>query len=418
MLEPTAAMTYKAIIHITQAPRSQDQTKLFDVILSYIADYLSSRFSITFDSPRFVSGQTYKAEQDGYSIRSAPLFQENGAQEPVQWAVSVRCRDVSNKRRNWINHIGLEQQDDGSFILYYAEYCAVHQAGSIVHFKTPASAPPVLLKMLMGCRSLCCFSGVDPLVYTPWHLVETGIEDFVSILYDTKRTVPIVLITCPELVDTRLLVSKTLGNVSVYCMDDYKTHALLCKELPVELCFSWGAIKIYMPFGVNRTYHFTIPYQDVAELGSEGITDAIYRAFCTCLTGDERRAFVSLDCIYETFKQRNSDKLKAQAAALSEECQRLRAANEQLVREQSEMSAELTSIRDRLEQSDVLAYEELISEASNEVSQLKHGLSILTERLYADPKEEISAEGLECDALRDLAMALRTFQALSINHRG
>ncbi len=49
---------------------------------------------------------------------------------------------------------------------------------------------------------------------------------------------------------------------------------------------------------------------------------------------------------------------------------------------------------------------------------MKQGLSLLTERLYANPREDVSAEGLACDELRDLAVALRTFQALSLNRHG
>lgn len=413
MLEQTSTLAYKSIAHIVREPQKFDGPSLFESILTYVASYLKNRFSLTIDE-RFISGSPFKSSTDGCMLQTVILRPDEGKQDKLRWAVYVRVKDNFNRRRTWIDHIGLKQHNNDSFTLYFAEYYITHQAGSLISFKPPRISPPALLKELIHSPAFSCMNGSYRLTDVPWIIIAEELDEFISLMYDRKRTLPIVVVTCPDMVSLSTLCSKTTCNLIVCCLDDFGTYANLCSKLPPSLQFQWDTIKIFMPFSSEKAYHTMLQFPDIADMGSEGVCDALYRAFCTCLTADERRAFINVDTIYDILRARDLDKLREQNESLRLECKKLKKDNGMLETDKQQLSSALDAVMIKLQRSESTDYEDLLDESYQESAKLKHGINMLISQIYNDPRGLISiAAEDECQEIIDMAAALRTLQSIS-----
>jgi len=418
MPESSGTPIYKVILKIIPASKEAEPVNLFETVLSCIADYLERRFSLRLNRSIFCSGQPYSIANSSTKLHTAIIKTESRTFERFHWAASIHFRDPINPRLNWTYHIGVEQAKPTELILCATENYFYYCAGSFSCSKSPQPALLPLIKDLLNAPAISCVSGAHRLTDAPWDISPEDVQDFLALLNNPKRTVPLVVVACQDPVDPHLICSRTIGNLIVCCVKDLNTYAALCGVLPPEHQFQWGSIKVFLPIAIKNAFHPPISYQQITALGAEGVAGIIYQAFCTCMTAAERKIFVSLETIQESLAIRNLSDLKLQNATLDRECNLLRKQNEELQSSQRELSDQLDFFKTKLEQSDTPTYELLLTDAIKDNDRLKKCLSLLTNRLYANPKEPLTTEGLEdCAEVCELALALRTFQALSFNPR-
>ncbi len=418
MPESTTTLTYKCILHIRSKQLESQQHPLLQTVLTSIANYLESRFALSLNRDRFISGFPYKIESNGAKMQTVLLQPSADGDARSQWAVSVRVQGLFNRRHVWRNRIGIDEISKDSIILYFAEYFSFYQAGSLKNYEAHDYAPPILLRDFLHSPSFDCMSGSCRLTDIPWLLLDDDISDFLDQLHDPNRMIPIVVVTCPDMVSMTALCARTVGNLVICYLNNLGTFTSLSQHLPVELQFPWNSIKVFLPLTSSKAFHLTISYQEIAKLGSDGTVAALYRAFCTCFTAAERHAFVSLESIAEIIKQRFLLSLRSQNTNLREQCALLSAECESLRLSLQELKTKPTTplICDSTPP-EPSPYEELFENVSHEMVTIKQSITLLTDRLCTNPRDMLSTDGFEkCAEVYDLAIALRTFQSLLITH--
>ena len=241
----------------------------------------------------------------------------------------------------------------------------------------------------------------------PWALTESDIEEFVHLLYDQGRTLPIALITCPDLVSPSALCRLALGNLIVCWLDDPQVFDLLCDRLPQNLLFPWDSVKVFLPFSKGECFHPVLRPEDIQRMGGQEALAGIYRAYCTCPTGDERRTFIDLDAVYSLLRSQSITNMKEQIDQLRNHADQLEHENSRLHEQCAAVENVRLALEEKLAASDIPAYEALLEESTENAEQLRSGIQAFTEALYSKNDSALSEQCCsEIPALKQLAEAI------------
>lgn len=414
MLEPSSVAAYKSIFQIVPAiPNCSD---FLDTLYMIIYHDISAQIGFLPDYQRFRSGMQYKSEDETLMLRTVFLRSEDPEISPFRWALLLRSRDRLARRRTWILHIGLSWQSDASVSFNLALQYSDHQAGSMSLLVPPVVQPPVLLQKLLTHPALACLSGASLIPASPIHLTVEAFPDILHCIFDPTRTFPIVLITCPDLINPSALYAKSQGNLIICWLDDYLSYEHLCESLPPEMQFPWDAVKMFIPMASKQPYHPTFAVEDITRMDSEAALEGICRSFCVCPTGAERRAFVTVDGLYSLYKERKVMRLQADNEQLLRECQHFKQMTKSLTESQARLSAELEACKTRDAEKTDASWEELLNESLQENEKLKKGLSRIISGLFDDLNSPLLSDDLDgCPELHELAVAIRTFRGILIN---
>lgn len=416
MLEPSSVPVYKAIFKIV--PAMTKESDFLETIYTVIHRDITMHIGFVPDFRRFCIGMQHKSEDETIMLRTASFRPDAQETSPRQWALSLRSRDRFLRRRTWILQIGLSWQENSAVAFCLALHCSDHQAGSMTVMTPPNIQPPALLQKLLHHPELTCLSGSSCIPASPIHLMAEDFSDFQQCIFDPARTFPVVLITCPDLVSPTALYAKSLGNLIVCWLDDYRSYERLCELLPPELQFPWDAVKIIMPGTSRQTYHPTLSIENITGMGGEAVLEGICRAFCICPTGAERRAFVTVDGLYSLFKERTYTLLRSEHERLQKESERLSHTIQELTANQAQLSAELDACKAQANSSQDSSWEELLNESLQENEKLKKGVSQLTSHLFDDLNIPFFPDESDiCPELHDLTVAIRAFRNLMVNHQ-
>jgi hypothetical protein len=202
-------------------------------------------------------------------------------------------------------NFGLRRESRESVRLYYAIGYYDHLAGA---FSCPA--PPMieqggLLDRFLDGEQLVCVSGSYPLPPVAVELSRAALTEFFNILEDPDRSVPLVLICCPDLLDPCWLQNIARGNLIVYWSDDMSVLARLNDSLAQPLQVEWDSIRVFLPLGETEQYHPSFSCADINRVGSDELIAGFYQAYCQSLRAEDRREFVTLDDILRLRDNRN-----------------------------------------------------------------------------------------------------------------
>ncbi len=414
MLEPSSVFVYKSIFQIT--PAIADDPNFLETLFTIIYRDCASQSTIAPDFRRFRNGMHSKSDDGALMLRTVFLRPQDLEASPFQWAMLLRSRDCSVRRRTWNLHIGLRWQKSSAVTFSLALQCSDHQAGSLSVLPPPAVQPPLLLHKLLHHPALFCSSGTSQLSDSPIQLTTVDFPDFLHCIFDSTRTFPVVLITCSDLVNPSTLYDRSLGNLIVCWIDDYLAYDRLRESLPPEMQFTWDAVKIFMPVASKQPYHPAINIESISGLGGEAVIDSICRAYCMCPTGAERRAFVTLGGLYDQYRKQTTEQIHVENDQLQKECQRLSQTIQSLTESQTQLSAELDACKTQLSQMHAVSWEELLNESLQENEKLKKGLSQIISSLFDNLNSPLLSDELDgCPELHELAVAIRTFRNLLIS---
>lgn len=129
-------------------------------------------------------------------------------------------------------------------------------------------------------------------------LIPQWIDRFLELLYDGGRSLPVIMITCPDLISPGELQRQLLGNAIVCFCDDPNTIFLLNDRLPPSCSVPLDSIRTYLPFTRDerrQPVHPIIALPDIQRLGSQEIYAAFRQAYCENLRASERSAFITVD---------------------------------------------------------------------------------------------------------------------------
>ena len=305
---------------------------------------------------------------------------ESGA--TLEWALRVKARDRIMRRRNWLVHIGIRMESENEATLYFAQFYYDHLAGSFSVVKAPVLPPSSLFFMLMQNPRIVCKAGSFPLPHGAVALDETLVDSFLDCVRDPQRQIPMLLITCPDLLSPSEVAKHLAGNVIVCWLDEENILRAINQALAPDIFIKWDSIQVLLPFSQEVNYHPAFPISDISRMGNGQMVSLLHQAYCESFRADDRRAFVTVDSINLQRDHKAMSALQERLVSLSAEAVRLRESNARLETEREQLQKEYDSLIDKNQQAELAAYEAMLNESIAQTDRLKMGIVSLTQRLY------------------------------------
>ena len=382
MLDVSYQMAHKAVFHVTlTTPASH--INLMTMLQGIIYDYVRHEFSCVLEWPRFCGFYQMESPDKRVGLQTA-YARERTDGEKTDWAVRIKSRDYAVKRRNWLTHIGVHVETPTEAIVYYAQLYHDHLAGSFSASKPIESEPPGFYTKLMSIKRLECRTGAFPIPSVAIPISMDIVEDFVKLARDPDRHIPLLLISCPDLMDPDVAARKFVGNLVVCWLDDMKLMNEINGKLAPDMYIEWDSVQVILPFDEKpqKQFHPSFMASDMTRLGSMHALNMLYRAFCTALRADDRRAFVSADSLFREKDRKAYQLLQERYQALMTEKNALTESNEHLLASLSSLQREFDKLKDDNLKQENSALEQLLGEAQAKREGIQSSIADLTQRLY------------------------------------
>ena len=398
---------YKAQFHIGSDEKRSEQT--FDEVLALLYEYLANIAGSDYSFDQYKAQKGFVSENKNTRFKVA-LMPETPQSAMVLLAVKISEKDNRILRRTWETHINAElEKGSKSVILRYALFYKDYTYNSMTEFPPPELYTPLLVKNLAEDSLLQCRVGEYKLPYTAIPLTSQSANVFFDLLFDQKRELPIVVITCPDIVDADEVAEATIGNAIVFFSDDYFFLEEVNGTLPEKLKIAFDAIHTYQIAKVGNTYSYIIQSKTLALYENRSIANVMRHAFCECMSNQQQYRFFTVDEIEEMAEFQKSiavakenDALTKQNKRLAKEVDELSAANETL----TARNIELEKIAGSDPYADAMEYNEQWTLAEKKIEKMDQQLEKIASDLYEsriptlDEKPETVAIGCLVQALR------------------
>lgn len=401
MLDIGYQLNQKAIFRIVKASTCVDD--LLELLQGVIYDYLRAAFSIEMEWSRFCNGGTLITESQQKKLVTVRL-QEHGQDE--EWALKLKLRDPMLRRRNWIMHIGIRVEGDYSASLYFAQLYSDHLAGSFAKFDAPYFCIPSLFTSLLCNQRIDCLMGTLPLPVCAIELNESMINDFQQIIFEPERQLPVILISCPDLLNPDDAANLLLGNAAVFWTDDPVLFDLISEVLSPAVDIRWDSIQVLLPILRQDMFHPSILATEFTRMGRQQALHSLRQAYCASLRAEERREFITVDDIYNKRDRMATLALHEKLNQTLKELSSAQTLNETLSKELDSARMEAGKRANADLQRDMDTLEEMVTEASGNYSRLRQAVDSLTSRLYACMGVGFSPEDREDSCISELERAI------------
>jgi hypothetical protein len=330
----TTKLYYKAQFNVSQ---NGDTGTLHDNVLMFVYDYIMSIAGLPVTFEQFLTQRIY--ETFDHALRMEIALQP--AEPPVNeriWSVMVRKNDETVSRRSWVTHVNIRYTEGADNLpVMFAEFCQDYTRHSFGHFPAPVlDTPPFVTKLLRDNVLFCAVCGY-PFPYAAIRLDNQMANVFLDLLFHPDRKAPLVVITCPEAVDPGQAAEATLANAIVFYSLDSGVIARINGKLPDYLRIAPDAVQTYHGRKNGIISMRVMLTETIQRIGGAGIALSLRRAYCECMSHEERRAFKTTGDIVEMNLRREkhglaekSAELQAQNDAQLQEIERLRAEKRQL----------------------------------------------------------------------------------------
>jgi hypothetical protein len=412
----------KAVLMFTFGLDSPRRMSLLDIVQGVWFDYLQENLGITLDWYAFthrcqvneregaVKLQTAYMPQQLYRAvctdtraktilgESIDLSQTTDPSATVAWALSVRLHDPAVKRRNWSIQASLQMLSPSRLKLFYAVSYYDHYAGSFHALRPPMLPIPDPMDALLAQDNLCCLCGRFPLPLAPVELNHSTFPRFWDMLRDEQRNLPIVLMTCFDWAHPEEVHAIVRGNAVVYWCDDASVLTHLNALLSEELRVGQGCMRVF--FRLNSGIHHPLFTADDVERmgGEEKILYGLYQAYCQDFRSEDRRAFLTVNDLYELYNLSTQANLRDQVNLGKAENEKLHQWIAEMTDQQSELREQCAQMTQKVAavdsdacealrsqfKAETEAYEALLNESMTENDALKSAISAITLQLYTD----------------------------------
>lgn len=379
MLETTYRMTQKAIFHISLQPGLS--IGLLEVIQGIVYDYVRKTYMFEADWPRFC---TYGQEETNDQILRLQTAIYRDGDNKIDWALRLKTRDRAQRRRNWLCNISVHMESANEATLFYAHMYSNHLAGSFADAKLPLITIPSLFASLLHHPRILCKSGNYPLPDKATALDDDFVNDFIALVCDPDRHIPVVLIMCPDLLSPSLTAQQMIGNAIIYWLDDFQLFQEIQAQLKTEIDLVWDTVQILLPMTSDGKppFHPVLTASDISRYGQEQTLAMLRQAYCTNLRSDERRSFVTLEELRQRRDRENIAALQNHVLALTEDTKALRSNNEMLVSELEALKKKYEEETDIKLKEDVVSLESMLTDSMNQYEAIKAGIQALIQQLY------------------------------------
>lgn len=405
MIESTFKLAQKAALRIRPAHNHHPSFQLLTFLQSIIYENIQKEYDLELNWERFCTyGQEESADQTR-RIQTITLYDE-AENRPTQWALKLSFRDRSVRRRKWQLHISVDMKDADTAVLYYALMYCDHMAGSFSVLKPPVIIPPSLLPSLNQNPRLLCCCGSYQLPYGAIAIDEQNIQTIAALLHDPEREIPVVLITCPDLVSPSRAEKMLFANAVVCWLDDMDMLEAVNSALSPQIYVEWDSIQVILPQIPEQSQHLRLRISDISRLGEDSVIALLRQAYCESLRGDDRRAFITVDDIFRQRDKQSSLCLQRRLTDIMEECNRLRTEIAAVKAENSSLRQQNDALSTDKCKQEISSYEALLSESMEQYDLLRNSILDLTQRLYGSLGQEFIPESKGEACLCDLEHAI------------
>lgn len=351
-----------------------------DLVLGILYDQIHESFTLSTTWENFTHGGKFSSQDDWAKGRTAYTEPD---EEHSLWALQLKLRDPYISRRRWVYNIGLRRMAAGSAMLHYAKCCYDHMAGSINEPKPITLSRDSLLDPIFYNNYIQCMCGKEVLPTAPIELCHTSMPNFLDILKDELRTIPIILITCTWLLSPEVIQDFLLGNAVIYWCDDSSVVMHLNSILPQNLYTPWNSVHVFVPICSDKVYHPVYTYEDIQRMGSNAFHDGLQQAYCRSLRAEDQRNFINVNEVYRCRDRVYINTLLARYQKSSGEISELNKLIDTLKAENQSLNEQMQVINTQKTNMEITEYESLLSDTMAELDMLKNGISALSVRLYS-----------------------------------
>ena len=380
-MDTTYRVTQKGVFNIhSQRKNGED---LLTELQSIIYNYIRNRFSYQMDWQAFRSNGHEETGNRHFSIQTVICKGYGKDDDSTIWAMRIRFQDQNLYRRTWYLHVSVFTELPQKAKLYYAEMYCDYLAGSLTPLRAPYITTPGLFRSLIQSSSIMCKTGQCPLTAGAILIDDAVVQDVITLIRDTERSIPIILIMCPDLLNPQITASQMLGNAIICVLDDYRIFQVMQAELWNILHLKWDTVQIIMPFGKDNSYHPMFTASEVANLGQQYILTMFRQAYCENMRAVEKRSFITVDDILRWQEREKISQMLNRFSTIEKLNTSLKEENERITNEldlvkkqcTDESQAQLTTEYDQLEA--------LLDESMEKYETLKQGIIELTQKLYS-----------------------------------
>ncbi len=331
-------------------------------VIKFVYEYVCDMFDSPIAYDAFQKQGAFSTFEQTIKANVMSLSDDTGCSQ--KWALSLRMFDPDIRRRQWTIDIGIQQSEVDTLTLGYIEQYADYTVGSLTPFPSPQAETPIFVQQILQVQSFSCTVCSQKMPTHPIELTPETVHSFVDLMYDETRSIPLLVVTNPELINPSALAYTTLGNAAVYYTWDIQgLNALVRPEDSIPV----NAFHIIYPWRNDRIGHYTYMADTLQRLGGK-VLSAVRRAFCESLSSARKKALLSVDDIV---RERNSLRL----TDLTEQAQTSAATISQLEAMVAERDEQFKQLTQQLEDCQARVNRDLESEVQQFMALAEEGMA-------------------------------------------
>ena len=416
MLETSNFLVNKVILPIRKTEGANAQRDLLGILKNFLFQHICGYFHVSLEWKTFSNGGTLGNAECGVSGISSNYSEESGI---AQWAMTLNVKDSSFSRRRWKYYIGVNQREPLQMEFYYAKCCYDHMSGSLSSLKPIIAFEDKFIQPLFSLPALQFMCGDRTYISQAIELNTNTYNDFLSHFYDTKRHLPIFLITCPDVVLPQRLLDLMKGNILVWWCSNPNIIETLNEDLADNMYTPWDSVHILMPLLKPDSFHPSYTYEDIQHMGVDNFITGVRQAYSQSMRSEQRVNFPTVESV-------NFHKLQHYAHILYDQQQEQRNRILELTSTIASQSEELQAAKRHLQDyqkahpaNQIDEYEALLNDSIAEADLLKQGVVELTSRLFSTMGIQFKPNSEQTvSELRELEMAIYSALSCAADRKG
>ena len=382
MLQPDYRMAQKAVFQIT--PQSELPCSLLEMLQGSVYDFIRQEFGFDPDWSRFCGFSQLESMDQRTKLQTA-IYEYQGENGAIHWALRLTTRDTHLRRRNWQVQVSVRVEAGCKATLSYVEMYHDHLAGSFAESKPPLVSIPSLFYSLLNNARLACKMGRSALPMDAIAVSAANVKEIAAMILDLERHIPVVMISCPDMLSPKEAARQLLANAVVCWLNDVRLFDELQMAVHREVQLDWDTVQVLMPLAVTekKSFHPILTVSDITRFGHMQILSMLRQAYCVNLRSDERKRFMTVENIHQRRDRDNALALRASVVSQEEELKRLRAENERLKSDLDALQRKYDNETDEKLKEEISSLESMVNDVMSQNDSLKLGIQTITQQLYA-----------------------------------
>ena len=379
MLETSNILVNKMSLPIQKREEIPAERELMGLTKSALYEAVCDYFHTHLDWKSFSNGGPLGNSESRVSGVSVMC---SGEEHFAQWALMMNIKDTAYSRRRWKYYLGLTQVDSQQISFFYAKCCYDHMSGSLSPAKPIVAFEDLFARKLFFLPSIQFVCGNIPY---PTNAIELNPDTYSSLVDQIKtaeRILPIMLITCPDVIIPQKILGLMLGNVIVYWCTNAELIRNLNSDLPQTMYSPWDSIHIFMPSTLHNSFHPVYPYEEIQRMGVDNFIAGLRQAYCQSMRSEERKNFPTVETVNYRRSQLYAHMLYSQR---EEQRKRILELTAQISAQKEELQAvkkQFFAYKQAHPTDQITEYESLLNESLSEIDLLRKGISDLTSQLF------------------------------------